>query len=72
MSDMKKSDCGVFDNCRVNGIYRHLAEANAPLAMGYVPYQCWGTTYDLCRSLATGTIFPALDQPFCGRGGRRQ
>lgn len=74
MSGMKNvgCHCGEFSNCRVNEIYRHMAEADAPLAMGYVPYQSWNTTYDVCRALKTGTIFPCLDQPFCGRGGKCQ
>lgn len=41
-----------------------------PVAMGYVPWQHWHTVYDLDKALEAGTIFPELDQPFCGmRGG---
>ncbi|MBR2472605.1 MAG: spore coat associated protein CotJA [Clostridia bacterium] len=39
-----------------------------PLAMAYVPWQCWGETYDAARALSRGTIFPQLDLPF-GFGG---
>lgn len=39
-----------------------------PLAMAYVPMQRWCGTYDPCRALQRGTIFPELDLPFCGRG----
>jgi len=39
-----------------------------PLAMAYVPWQCWGETYDAERALSRGTIFPQLDLPF-GFGG---
>ncbi|WP_283683324.1 spore coat associated protein CotJA [Parablautia sp. Marseille-Q6255] len=38
--------------------------------MGYVPCQSWGVTYDLCHALHTGTIFPELHKPFCGKGGK--
>ena len=38
-----------------------------PLAMAYVPMQTWGETYDGLKALDSGTIFPELDLPFCGR-----
>lgn len=38
-----------------------------PLAMSYVPMQEWGDTYDGLKALDSGTIFPDLDLPFCGR-----
>ena len=38
-----------------------------PLAMAYVPMQSWGETYDGRKALDSGTIFPELDLPFCGR-----
>ena len=38
-----------------------------PLAMVYVPMQTWGETYDGLKALDSGTIFPELDLPFCGR-----
>jgi len=38
-----------------------------PLAMAYVPMQMWGETYEGLKALDVGTIFPALDLPFCGR-----
>lgn len=40
-----------------------------PLAMGYVPMQRFGQTYDLRTGLQAGTIFPDLHKPFCGKGG---
>lgn len=38
-------------------------------AMGYVPDQIFCKTYDLCKALKVGTIFPELHKPFCGKGG---
>ena len=42
-----------------------------PIAMAYVPWQHYHTTYDLCQAFAQGTIFPELDRPFCGKRGCR-
>lgn len=39
-------------------------EQNYPIAMAYVPWQQWQTTYAPERGLAQGTIFPELDLPF--------
>ena len=36
------------------------------LAMAYVHVQDLGTLYDPCTALIAGTVFPALDKPFCG------
>jgi len=40
--------------------------AGLPLAMAYVPWQCWGETYKPAEALCRGTIFPELDLPFLG------
>lgn len=40
-----------------------------PLTMAYVPCQRFSDTFDLCRSLQMGTIFPELCKPFCGKRG---
>ncbi|MDD3279499.1 MAG: spore coat associated protein CotJA [Lachnospiraceae bacterium] len=37
--------------------------------MGYVPNQQFGKTFELCKALQVGTIFPELYKPFCGKGG---
>ena len=42
-----------------------------PLAMGYVPWQNFGCTYQPMEALQAGTIFPELDKPFYGRRGVR-
>lgn len=42
-----------------------------PLGMSYVPWQQWRETYESCKALGAGTIFPELYLPFlersCGR-----
>lgn len=35
-----------------------------PIAMAYVPWQTFETTYPLCEGLNVGTIFPELNLPF--------
>lgn len=40
-----------------------------PPAMGYVPIQRFGETFDLRKGYQMGTIFPELCKPFCGKGG---
>ncbi|MDD3168744.1 MAG: spore coat associated protein CotJA [Eubacteriales bacterium] len=42
--------------------------AGLPLAMAYVPWQCWYETYKPAESLHRGTIFPELDLPFLAGG----
>jgi hypothetical protein len=39
---------------------------NTPLAMAYVPFQQWLSTYDENTAFNQGTIFPQLDFPFYG------
>ena len=41
-----------------------------PLAMAYVPWQKMQSTYDADVALQRGTIFPELDLPFTGKGGK--
>lgn len=36
------------------------------LAMAYIPYQQWNTTYEPALGFQRGTIFPELDKPFVG------
>ena len=38
------------------------------LAMAYVSNQEWNEVYTLDVGLCRGTIFPALDKPFIGKG----
>jgi hypothetical protein len=51
-----------------NGMNRSTTDFDQfPLAMAYVPWQCWNQVYDLEQGLQAGTIFPELDLPFTGR-----
>ena len=36
--------------------------------MAYVPVQSFGRVYSECQALHSGTLFPALDKPFSGKG----
>lgn len=47
---MNRSSCDEVNRC--------------PLAMAYVPWQCWGNTYEPAVALQRGTIFPDLDLPW--------
>ena len=41
-----------------------------PIAMAYVPWQpAFHNTFQLCKALQVGTIFPDLCKPFCGKRG---
>lgn len=42
-----------------------------PLAMAYVPWQYFCSSYEPDKALETGTIFPELDKPFMGKRGCR-
>lgn len=46
----------------------HDCLAGLPLAMAYVPWQCWYETYKPAEALHRGTIFPELDLPFLAGG----
>ena len=39
-------------------------------AMAYVPWQTFDQVFSLEHALKGGTIFPCLEKPFCGKGGR--
>jgi len=38
-----------------------------PIAMAYVPWQCYGNIYQLPQALQNGTLFRELDLEFAGR-----
>lgn len=58
---------------RVNRMQHSDRQPEYVVAMAYVPWQHFKTTYELDKALETGTIFPELDKPFLavGRGCRR-
>lgn len=59
MQECKNKDCPI--SCKDKYL------ENAPLAMGYVPWQNFNETFDLKKALSVGTVFPELCKPFCGR-----
>ena len=67
-------DCGTArmmhqpDDC---GNARRDELRGMPLAMGYVPWQNFGCTFEPMEGLHAGTIFPELEKPFYGRRGMR-
>lgn len=64
MIDM--SNMRVSNMCNDNDIRRNNNCDNMPIAMAYVPWQKWKSTYDPEKALERGTIFPELDLPFSG------
>lgn len=59
---MKECSC---KDCPVSNRNKYLE--NAPLAMGYIPWQNFNETFNQEKALAVGTVFPELCKPFCGR-----
>jgi len=57
-----------MDHCD-HGHHKRDPLAGLPLAMAYVPWQCWCETYKPAEGWHRGTIFPELDLPFLGGGG---
>lgn len=71
MGDLQNPSCDCQNKpSAVSEIYYHLAKADAPMAMAYVPTQHWEKPCDLCHALHRGTIFSSLYKPFCGKGGK--
>ncbi len=63
--------CDCCDVCdtdtgQMNGTFDQMYLGSLPLAMCYVPFQRWKTTYPGDTALERGTIFPELDLPFEG------
>lgn len=53
--------------CEIN---RSPLPAMPVVAMAYVPFQQFNTTFTPEKGLEMGTIFPELDKPFLGGGMR--
>lgn len=41
------------------------------LAMGYIPMQRYNTTFEPCKALRVGTVFPELCKQFVGKRGKK-
>ena len=65
MGDMDAQNaCGCEVKCKP------MCEKNGPV-MVFIDMQPFGRTYNEAEALCRGTLFPALDKPFTGRGGCR-
>lgn len=56
---MQEAHCSV---CEQNKQKSEISQF--PIAMAYVPWQSFETTYPLCEGFMVGTIFPELNLPF--------
>ena len=65
MNNCGKSACHHGD-CDANSSSRNDPLEGMPLGIGYVPWQQWRNTYEICEGLSNGTIFPCLNLPFYG------
>lgn len=63
------SCCSNNDSMENDMDFDNIPLGKLPLAMSYVPFQKWQTTYSLEKALKRGTLFPELDLPF--KGGMR-
>ena len=61
----RKQCAPVEEECKKEPSMFHGLQ-NLPVAMAYVPCQTFKTTFELCKALQLGTIFPELFKPFCG------
>lgn len=52
--------------------FKHDTLENMSIAMAYVPWQHWRSTYEPDKALMIGTIFPELNKPFYGKRGVRR
>ena len=66
--DHRMDHCDHMDRC--DDHHKKDPLAGLPIAMAYVPWQCWGETYKPAEGWNRGTIFPELDLPFLGGGVR--
>ena len=67
----KKTCCGIRqeqeESCMRDKMYR--PECELPV-MVFIEPQSFGRMYNEAEGLKRGTIFPVLDKPFYGRGGK--
>lgn len=66
----------ICENNNSSDCRNHMKDSSSlgkmAIAMGYVPWQYFNTTYEPAKALKVGTIFPELDKPFYGRKGARR
>lgn len=67
MNRAVSDNCGCSDKIEDTNIYKHADQL--PLTMAYVPRQKFTNTFNLCKALQVGTIFPEMCKPFCGKRG---
>ncbi len=64
--------CGVMsdmnNHCDCEKTCQPMCDKNIPV-MAFVEIQPFGRMYNEAEGLCRGTLFPALDKPFTGRGG---
>lgn len=56
-------------DCSSSAVSRYEILKPLSLAMAYVPKQRFYKTFDHSTALDSGTIFPELCKPFCGKRG---
>lgn len=68
MSSTPRNECGCRRDmgCNADSSKQKDAFCGMPIGIGYVPWQRWGDIYGPADALNAGTIFPALNLPFCG------
>ena len=64
-----KTPCG-YGTVRGDQQKQKCCEKNVPV-MVFIDMQPFGRMYNEAEALCRGTLFPALDKPFTGRGGCR-
>lgn len=69
-ADMRQTcrSCGCTQGC-VAGSAETRMECTCLPVLASIQPQVWDCTYTCGQALARGTLFPALDKPFMGKGG---
>ena len=66
MSMERMSGSCSMSHCKETPSLKNDPLRGMPVGIGYVPWQEWSCIYNIDEGLSRGTIFPALDLPFCG------
>ena len=67
---MTMNDAAMTNACGCEVKCKPVCDSAVPV-MAFVEMQPFGRMYNEAEGLCRGTIFPALDKPFTGRGGCR-